>query len=165
MRSSTVSTSSLRISARLAADAPRRSAADVQSDLFRQGLLWRDLVRGERQPQDLPLNTDVDTPPSAEIWKDLKLYRVALASLRLPLLGGMISVAALVAGATLLASGASHTGWSTAISILGALGVTSASIYARAKADVTSLLANLRAKVEVDRVRQAADLCPGAEES
>lgn len=70
-----------------------------------------------------------------------------------------------IAGAAFLASGASGAGWSTAISILGTLGITSASMYARAKADVTSLPANLRAKIEVDRVRQAADLCPGAEAS
>ncbi len=145
---------------RLAGDATRRAQPGVTADLFRQCLLWRDLVRGERQPQDLPLNTDVDAPPSAEVWKDLKLYRVALSSLRLPLLGGVAGIGALVVGATLLASGAGHTGWSTAIGLLGALGVTSASLYAHAKADVTSLLANLRKKVEIERVRQAADLCP-----
>jgi len=144
----------------LAGDATRRTQPGVAADLFRQCLLWRDLVRGERQPQDLPLNTDVEAPASAEVWKNLKLYRVALSSLKLPLLGGIAGIVALIAGASLLASGAGHTGFSTAIGLLGALGVTSASLYAHAKADVTSLLANLRKKVEVERVRQAADLCP-----
>ena len=144
----------------LAKDTAARSAPGVEEDLYRQSLLWRDLIRGERQPQDLPLSPDVKTPASAEVWKDLHLYRDALSSLRLPLLGGALGIAAFILGATLLASGAGHSGFSTAVSLLGALGVTSAGLYARAKADVTSLLANLRKRVEIERVRQAADLCP-----
>lgn len=146
----------------LAKDSARRAEPDAEVALYRQGLLWRDLIRGERQPQDLALSADVHAPASAEVWKDLHMYREALFSLRLPLLGGLMSIAALIVGATLLASGAGHSGWNTAIGLLGALGVTSAGLYARAKADVTDLLANLRKRVEIERVRQAADLCPPA---
>lgn len=99
----------------LAADATRRIRAHVEGDLYREGLMWRDLVRGERHPQDLPLND----------------------------------------GATVLASGAGSTIWNTAISVLGALGITSAGLYARSKTDVTSLLSNRKKRLEMD-------LCPGA---
>jgi hypothetical protein len=145
----------------VAGSTTRRAQEGVEVDLYRQGLMWRDLVRGERRPQDLPLNDDVDAPTTAEVWKDLHLYRYALKSLWLPLAAGLISIAALTVGATVLASGAGSTTWSTAISVLGALGITSAGLYARAKTDVTSLLGNLKKRIEIERVRIAADLCPG----
>ncbi len=150
---------------KLAADATSRAEPNVDTELYKQGLLWRDLIRGERQPRDLQATSDLKTPASAEVWKDLKLYRVALENLKMPLAGGIISIAALVAGATLLASGSGHTGRTSAISILGALGLTSAGLYARAKASATSLLANLRQRVQVARVRQAANLCPGSKDT
>ena len=34
----------------------------IQDRLFRQGLLWRDLIRGERQPEDLLTNPRTSTP-------------------------------------------------------------------------------------------------------
>lgn len=145
----------------LAADPTRRTQDGIDIDLYRQGLMWRDLVRGERRPQDLVLNEDVEAPTTADVWKDLHLYRFAIKDLWLPLTAGVVSIAALTIGATVLASGAGSTTWSTAISVLGALGVTSAGLYARAKTDVTSLLGNLKRRIEIERVRIAADLCPG----
>jgi type II secretory pathway pseudopilin PulG len=68
--------------------------------------------------------------------------------------------ALLVAGGALLASGAKHPWLTTAISILGALGLTSAGLYARAKAQLTSLLESLRLAVDKQRVREAATICP-----
>lgn len=153
---------SLRAWSDLAASADRRGQPDVQVDLFRQGLLWRDLVRGERQPADLLVNKDLDVPAGADIWKDLQLYRDAVRSLMWPLIGGVVGVALMVVGAALLAGGASNTGLTTAISILGVVGLTSASLYAKAKAQVTSLLSNLRQKIQTERVSQAANLCPSA---
>jgi hypothetical protein len=149
----------------LAGDPTRRSQPDVAADLYRQGLLWRDLIRGERHAGDLSLSADVDAPPTAKVWKELHLYRDALLSLKLPVLGGLVGIAALVVGATLLASGAGHSGLNTAISLLGAIGVTSAGLSARAKANATSLLDSLQTRFEVDRVRQAADLCPTSKSS
>jgi hypothetical protein len=148
----------------LAANPTRRAQDGVDVDLYRQGLMWRDLVRGERRPQDLVLNEDVEAPSTADVWKDLHLYRDAFKSLWIPLAAGLVSIAALTVGAAVLASGAGSSTWSTAISVLGALGITSAGLYARAKTDVTSLLGNLKKRIEIERVRLAADLCPGRED-
>jgi hypothetical protein len=144
----------------LAANTERRDQPDVQTDLYRQGLLWRDLIRGERSTADLQPPGKVKTSATAKAWKDLKLYRTAALSLKVPLIGAVISIALLVAGASLLAEGSGSTALTTLVGILGALGLTSAGLYARAKADVTSLLTNLSQTVETERIRQAANRCP-----
>jgi hypothetical protein len=141
-------------------DTDRREAPDIQVALFRQGLLWRDLIRGERQPEDLLTNEDLNAPASTDVWKELRLYRLAADSLKGPLAGGLAGAALLIVGAYALASGTSHTGLTAAISVLGALGLTSAGLYAKAKTQVTSLLSNLSQRVQQERVRQAANLCP-----
>jgi hypothetical protein len=146
----------------LGRDATRRDGAEVQAALFRQGLLWRDLIRGERSSQDLQLGGDAKASATVKVWKDLKLYETAFVSLRGPLIGGLVSVALLAGGGAFLASGSGSTFATTIAGILGALGLTSAGLYARAKAGVTSLLANLNQTVEIERVHRAADLCPGA---
>jgi hypothetical protein len=138
----------------LAGDAGRRATPEVRPALYRQGLLWRDLIRGERQPLDLAPLTGGDA------WKKVGVYRRAVATLKTPLIVGGVFAALLIAGGALLVSGAKHPGLTTAISILGALGVTTAGLYARAKAEMTSLLASLRLAVDQQRVRQPASLCP-----
>lgn len=147
---------------KLAAEPNRRAEPNVEFNLFRQGLLWRDLVRGERQPQDLPLSADLEAPGPADLWKDLKLYRETFDSLRQPLIGAILSIMVLAGGGAVLASRSGSNGgvWGTVIILLGAAGVTSAGLYARAKANVTSLLTTLKTRVELERVRRAADLCP-----
>jgi hypothetical protein len=137
-----------------------RGKPEAMMDLYKQGLLWRDLVRGERQTADLSLSVGLEAPPVAVVWRELGLYKQALSSLRVPLIIGLFGAAVLALGGLLLASGTGNNGLSTAISILGALGLTSASLYARAKANITSLVTDLTRKVEAERVRQAADLCP-----
>ncbi len=134
----------------------------IQDRLFRQCLLWRDLIRGERQPQDLLTNEDLNAPETADAWKKLKLYKLAAESLMWPLLGGLLGAILLVGGAALLAGDTGHTGLTAAISVLGALGLTSAGLYAKAKTQITSLSSNLSQKVKEERVRQAANLCPTA---
>ena len=62
-------------------------------------------------------------------------------------------------GAYALASGTSHTWVTAAISVLGALGLRSAGLYAKAKTQITSLFSTLTQKVKQERVRQAANLC------
>jgi len=53
---------------RLAADPTRLEAAEVRLALYQQGLLWKDLIRGERQPLDLaPLTGD-------DAWKEIGVY-------------------------------------------------------------------------------------------
>ena len=138
----------------LALDSSRRSADGAVAALYRQGLLWRDLIRGERQPSDLK------QPRAREVWGDLKLYRAVFATLRAPILLGLVAAAALVVGAALLAGHKANSGLSAAISVIGALGITSASLYARAKAELTSLLATVHQTVQLERVRRAANECP-----
>jgi hypothetical protein len=130
--------------------------------LYTQGLLWRDLIRGERLPQDLNNDPSVPTAKDQELWRDLRLYWNAVDTLKWPLLTAAIGTIALVAGAALLASGAPHTGLATAVGLLGAVGLTSAGLYARAKAKIVSLFATLRQAVDMERVRRAANLCPPA---
>lgn len=144
----------------LAASPGQRDHPDVQTDLYNQGLLWRDLIRGERSTADLQAPGKTKTSATAEVWKDLGLYRMAALNLKAPLIGAVISIALLVAGASLLAAGSGSAAVTTLIGILGALGLTSAGLYARAKAEVTSLLTNLSQTVETERIRQAANLCP-----
>jgi hypothetical protein len=122
-------------------------------------LLWREVIRGERQPSDL------DTPPPKDVWRQLAMYREAAETLKVPLLVGAGAAALLVAGGALLASGTSVTWLTTAITILGALGLTSASLYARAKTELTSLLSTLRQQVQIEQVQRGANLCPEPVES
>lgn len=138
----------------LASVASRRDADGVLEALYGQGLLWRDLIRGERQPGDLK------QPGAKDVWSDLGLYKSVFVTLRAPILLGSAAAAALVLGAALLASHKANSGLRTAISVIGALGVTTASLYARAKADLTSLLATVRQTVQLERVRRAANECP-----
>jgi hypothetical protein len=138
---------------KIAADEHRRSAHDVRAKLYRQGLLWRDLIRGERQALDL-------APATHDAWKEMTVYRDVFATLRVPLLVGAGFAALLTGCAALLAAGASHPGALTAFSILGGLGATSAGMYARAKAQVTSLMESVRLAVDRHRVCQGANLCP-----
>lgn len=149
--------------ATLAEDPDLRSKPEVMIDLYKQGLLWRDLVRGERQTADLSVSVGLEAPPVAVVWRELGLYRQALSSLRIPLIIGLFGAAVLALGGWLLASGAGNSGLSTAISIFGVLGLTSASLYARAKANITSLITDLTRKVEAERIRQAANLCPATQ--
>ena len=69
------------------------------------------------------------------------MYRDAAETLKVPLISGAIAGVLLVAGGWLLASGTQIPGFATAITIVVGLGVTSASLYARAKTQLTSLLA------------------------
>ena len=98
----------------LAADASRRAADGVVTLLYRQGLLWRDLIRGERQPSDLP------QPRARDVWSDLKLYRSVLGALRVPIAIALAGAAVLALGAALLASHTANSGLSAAISVFGA---------------------------------------------
>jgi hypothetical protein len=121
-----------------------------------QSLLWRDLIRGERLPLDLaPLI-------SGDAWKKVRVYRTAVETLKAPLIVGGVFTALLVTGGALLASGANYAGLTAALSILGALGLTSAGLYARAKAEMTSLVASLRLAVDQQRVKEAPTCVQGS---
>jgi hypothetical protein len=122
-------------------------------------LLWREVIRGERQPSDL------DTPPPKDVWRQLAMYREAAETLKVPLIVGASAGVLLVAGGALLASGTSVPWLTTAITILGALGLTSASLYARAKTELTSLMSTLRMSMQIEQVQRGANLCPEPVES
>jgi hypothetical protein len=141
----------------LATTPERRTAPAVLRCLYEQGLLWRDLVRGERDPLQL-------APPAAgDPWKKVSVYTKAAEALKAPLITAGISTLLLLVSATVIANGGKYTWLATPITILGALGVTSAGLYARAKAQLTSLLDELQLKVDEQRVRSAASCCPPAE--
>jgi len=132
-------------------------AESVLPKLYEQGLLWRYLIRGEGSP------TDLDVPDAKDVWRQFAIYRQAVETLKAPLAFGALFALLLVAGGALLAGGAGAKGLATAITILGALGVTSASLYARAKTQLTSLVSTLRERVQLVQVERAADLCPRAQ--
>jgi hypothetical protein len=138
----------------LARDPDRRGRRMVRRKLYEQGLLWRDLIRGERQPLDL-------APPTAtSAWKEVAVYSKAVDALKAPLIAGGCFAALFVIGGALLVNGAKYPWLTSSVSIFGAIGLTSAGLYARAKAELTSLLADLRLAVDEQRVRQVANLCP-----
>jgi hypothetical protein len=136
----------------VASSQPWRTVAGAPSLLFQQGLLWHDLICGERRPQDLEGTRrrlggiGVIMPVLRSFWPQVVL--------------GGFAVAALVFGAAELAAGNSKTHASAVITILGGVGITSAGLYARAKAAATSLFSVLRSAFEADRVGQAAMICP-----
>lgn len=136
----------------LASDAAWRRQEDVRPKLDEQALLWRDLIRGERRPGDLIAGTNA-------------LQQVGLLPKLVPLLWpqlllGALALAAFVGGAIALASGAKNVGLATAFGVLGGLGITSASLYGRAKASALSLLAGIRDATERERVGRAATRRP-----
>ncbi|HLM85225.1 MAG TPA: hypothetical protein VK272_03450 [Solirubrobacteraceae bacterium] len=144
---------------KLALAPQRRNADGVRLRLYEQGVLWRDLIRGERQPLELP------RPVVTDPWREVAGYRKAVKALKGPLIVGGFFAALLIVGGALLASGAKDPWLTTAVSILGGLGVTSAGLYARAKAQLTSLLSTLRLELDKQKVREAADLCPKQSEA
>ena len=88
------------------------------------------------------------------------MYRQAAETLKVPLIVGAVGSILLVAGAGFLTTGPKVSWLSAAITVVGALGLTSASLYARAKSELTSMLSTLREQVQVEQVEQGADLCP-----
>jgi hypothetical protein len=139
------------------ADAERtaeQAADEVLADLYLQGLMWRDLIRGERQPGDL------DQPDARDVWRDLSLYSTVFKTLRLPIILGLLAAGLLITGAALLAGNGASKSLSTVLSIVGGLGITSAGLYARAKSDLTSVFRTVRERVDLERVRRGASTCP-----
>jgi hypothetical protein len=138
--------------AEVANDSAWRELPDARRLLFQQGLLWRDLIRGERRPSDLVLRrrllgrVGIIVPLLRTFWPQLLL--------------AIAAVIALVGGASQLAASSGSKSSNTLISILGGLGITSAGLYARAKATATAAIATLRKGFEADRVGEAATLRP-----
>jgi hypothetical protein len=140
---------------KLAHEPDRRAATEVQTRLYEQCLLWKDLITGESQPADLP-----NKATAHDVWNELGLYKEVWQALRTPLIAAAISVLLLAGGGAALASAATNKALSTAVSIFGAIGLTSASLYARAKAQFTSISTTIHQALELQKVRRAANKCP-----
>lgn len=136
----------------VASDPGWRREPDARRLLFGQGLLWRDLVRGERRPQDLAVTRGV----IGRVGMILPVLRAFWPQIVI----GLAAVVALVIGASQLASASGSKANNTFISILGGLGITSASLYAHAKASATSTIDALRKSFEAERVGEVATSRP-----
>ena len=135
------------------ASSPRwREVRSARRELFHQGLLWRDLIRGERRPADLAVQRGL----AGRVGVILPFFR----SFWPQILIAIAAVVALVLGASHLAGASGSKSSNTVVSILGGLGITSAGLYARAKATATSTFDALRQRFEADRVGDAATLRP-----
>ncbi len=137
----------------VAADRRWRAAPDARGVLREQAVLWRDLIRGEQRSEDLDLR---GRSAFSAVGVLVPLLRTLYP--QLILIGA--AIVALLIGATHLASGTKSTSPNVIYTILGGLGITSASLYAKAKSAATSLFALLRATFDADRAGRAATILP-----
>lgn len=144
---------SLQAWGKVAADRRWRDAPDARRVLGDQVLLWRDLIRGQQRPEDLDLRGH---NAFSAVGVLVPLVRALYPQL---ILAG-IAIAALLIGATQLASGTKSTNTNVIYTILGGLGITSATLYAKAKSAATSLFAVLRTTFNADRAGRAATVLP-----
>ncbi|MGI8572007.1 MAG: hypothetical protein ACR2L9_05175 [Solirubrobacteraceae bacterium] len=138
----------------VATDEQWRTEPEARMQLYAQGLLWRDLIRGERRAEDL------DPVTVSDLLQKFQLIRKLWSAFWPQLAFGLLGAAVLVAGVVGLVAGSENRSIATAFAVLGVLGVTITSAYARAKANAASVLATIRDAVERDRVGRAATLCP-----
>jgi hypothetical protein len=138
----------------VAEDEQWRNQPDGRTALYAQGLLWRDLFRGERRPQDL------DRVPIGHLVQEVQLVRKLWSAFWPQLVLGLLGAAVLVVGVIGLAAGFNDRGVATAFAVLGALGITVTGAYARAKANAASVLSTVRDAIERERVGRAAALVP-----
>ncbi len=131
-----------------------RSQPDARKQLYAQGLLWRDLIRGERKAEDL------DPVPISDLLQGVKLISKLWSAFWPQLLLGLLGAAVLIAGVAGLVAGSENRSIATVFAVLGVLGVTLTGAYAKAKANAASVLATVQATIERDRVGRAATLCP-----
>lgn len=118
--------------------------------LYGQTVLWRDLVRGER-----------DADESAGDPSQLRNIGVLVPILRTfwaQLLVGGLSIALAVGGAALLFDDSTESG--LLLTILGGLGITATSLYAQAKASALRLVERMRLSFEEALAARHAQLLP-----
>ncbi len=136
----------------VATDAKWRSQ-DVLGDLYQQTLLWRDLVRGERDPKSLVDERQAFTQAGL-MWPIVKAVGIQT-------IVSLVFLAALVLGIIALAKG-KHGSLSTIATVFGSLGVTSTTLYTRAKVTTQRLGDQLRATYFKNVVGRAATIRPKA---
>jgi hypothetical protein len=128
-----------------------RGQSDARETLYDQGLIWRDLVRGEQRPSDLT-HTRGEVTRVAVLPSVLKLFRFEIAL-------SLIAVVILVGAAASLSNG-DHSPGNTVAVILSGLGLTAAGLFARAKAVANSLLRQLSDAVTRAEIARAATCRP-----
>lgn len=132
----------------VAADEKWRSVPDCRSDLYDQARLWRELIRGERDPESL-------IAPNESRWQLGRTLR-AFVAFWPQLLFGVLGIAVLLAGALVI----SNKTLGVVATAAGGLGVTSATLYARAKSSAQRLFSRARAGVYEDLIGDAATRRP-----
>lgn len=147
-------TTSLESWGQVAGDERWRSQPDALTQLFAQGLMWRDLIRAERRPEDL------DPVPVSDLFQEVQLIRKLWSAFWPQLALGIVGAAVLILGIVGLVAGSTNRSLATAFAVLGVLGITLASGYAKAKASAASVLATFRATIERERAGRAATLLP-----
>jgi hypothetical protein len=138
----------------VAADERCRGQHDALKQLYAQGLMWRDLIRGERRPEDL------DPVPVSDIFEEVRLIHKLWSAFWPQLALGALGAAVLVVGIVGLVAGTENRSISTAFLVLGVLGVTLAGGYAKAKASAASVLETFRGAIDRERAGRAATLAP-----
>jgi len=128
-----------------------REQADARLRLYEQGVLWRDLIRGEQRPADL-VHTRGEVARVAVLPSVIKNFRWEIA------IAGLAAVGLAVAG-TAVAQG-SHTFGSTITVFLSGIGLTAAGLFARAKAVATSLVDQLNQEVVRAQIAKAGTCLP-----
>jgi hypothetical protein len=139
---------SLRSWGEVASNPAWRAADGAQSCLYEQVTLWRDLMRREREPRDLA--------PSAKAALDIGLVLPLLKAFRVQIVITLFSVAALILGASVIAS--PHVG--VVVTVLGGLGITTSGLYARAATNARGLFERIRFGYESRLVVAAATHLP-----
>ena len=129
-----------------------REQPDARLKLFRQGLIWSDLICGERRAEDLAVERGTRA--------SLGVVIPVLRAFYLQIIIGLVATAGLVLGAARLAADAGNTDHNVVVGLLGGFGVTATTLYTRAKAQATSLIDELRAAYVRDRATQAALVRP-----
>lgn len=124
----------------------RRDGAGVKSALRRQGVLWRDLLAGDKQGQDMLDTSHYIQAASSLVASMVSTIWGFMRPLRVPLL---LLLACVVGGLALFFSGGAKI-LGSILAALGAIGITSAGIRARL-GDVTGHLQSQLWGAELDR--------------
>jgi hypothetical protein len=128
-----------------------REQPDARSRLYEQGVLWRDLIRGEQRPSDL-------AQTRGEVARIAVLPSV-LKSFRTEIIIAATAAAVLAVAGTAVAQGSSSWGSTLAVFLSG-IGLTGAGLFARAKATATSLVQQLNQEVAKAQIARAGTCLP-----
>ncbi len=148
---------SLDVWQRAAADDGVRGKKEARNALVAQTKRWRDLLLTDLDPTTL-------LPPERFLARARQVRTIVHSFWPELLVGGAFALLAAL-GAAWLASSGSHHGVATLMSVLGAIGLTSSTLLAKAKNEAQDLVGHLRAKLDADLVRDAVTVSPYPQES